>query len=89
LPYGKLIWIHKDLSKDLFDMSFDIEDYLFKLYNDNKINGFDSVQVIGNKIQLDIQKPGQRGADGWELITFVVDRGKKLNTAYDNAMKGV
>jgi hypothetical protein len=70
-------------------LSFDIEDYLFQLYFDNEINGFSAIEFIGNLVKFEVQKPGERGSDGWVEFEYQVDTIDKTLDAYERAMRGI
>jgi len=67
-------------------LTFDIEDYLFKLYFNNRINGFSAIEVIGNFVKFEIQRPGERGPNGWEEYEYQLD---STLSAYERAMSGI
>lgn len=70
-------------------LSFDIEDYLFQLYFDNEINGFSAIDIIGDFVKFEVQKPGERGPDGWVEFEYRLDISNNTFSAYDRAMSGI
>lgn len=78
-------------NKDLIDITHNIDDYLFKLYMDHKINGFTGSILEKEIVRFDVQGPSDRGSYGWITLSFLANHDDKHNKviSYNRAMKGI
>lgn len=77
--------------KNLIDITHDIDEYLFSLYMNSKINGFTGANLENGIVKFNVQRSGYRGSYGWIKLSFLGNYYDKRNKiiAYERAMKGI